>query len=405
MKSAEVFPSGVWLGGVLLLLCLSSSASGRKMSAGVVVGRSLTHGFRDLTDYTFMPPLELGVPSQLVGVRFWSPSRDWLFGGMLQVRLNQHWYLEVNALFRQINGSSATFQPPEAPPTKADPTTHVVTWQFPVLAKYRFYGRRTSPFVAIGPSFRTEGNLNADKLSHHGIAAGAGFEMNWRRVKIAPTIRYTLWAADKRPGGHQTASDQVELLVGFSKASEEDWRPLGRHVSLGFTLGVNVSHDYPTSRSLHELPAYPDASYVHITSGARNLIYGPTVEVRLPHRFSVEVGALHRPIALTQEVVYAGRTVRSTSASVTWVFPVLAKYRLPVRGPTPFVALGPSFRKRQSFSINSSRYGLTAAVGLEWRVGPVRIGPALRYTHWAAAWTGIEGPRRNQPEALVGFSF
>jgi hypothetical protein len=134
-------------------------------------------------------------------------------------------------------------------------------------------------------------------------------------------------------------------------------------------------------------------------------MYGPTVEVRLPHRFSLEAGALHRPIGLTQEVIsaYWGRPVRWTARSPTWVFPVLAKYRFPLRGPAPFIALGPSFRMRQSFK-ESSPYGLAAAVGLEMRVGPVRIAPAIRFTHWAANRLP-GGPRRSQAEALVGFSF
>ncbi len=405
VETAVVSPTIAGLGGVVLMLCLSSGASGQKMSAGLVVGRSLTHGFRDVTYYTFAPPPEPGAPWPVLGTRFWSPSGDHLVGGMLELRLNPHWSLEANGLFRQINGRVGHFWPPhEVSPGDGAPNP-VVTWQFPVMAKYRFRGRRIKPFVAAGPSFRTAGNLNANDPSHHGIAAGAGLELKWRTLKIAPSVRYTLWAADRRPQGSQTGSDQVEFLVGFSRASEENWRPLGRRVSLGFTLGANVTGDWPTigATSPPEWPA--DWAWSSVTYGARSLIYGPTVEVDIWHRFAVEVGALHRPIGRTElgtSAVY-GRIHRGTSRDVTWVFPVLAKYRFAVRGPAPFIALGPSFRMRQSLK-ESSPYGLAAAVGLEMRVGPMKIAPAFRYTRWGT--NRLPGwPRRNQTESLVGFSF
>jgi hypothetical protein len=306
--------------------------------------------------------------------------------------------LEVNGLFRQLHGSSARILLPDRSLGDQSPQP-VATWEFPVLAKYRFQRRKVNPFLEAGPSFRTTGNLNT-RPSHHGIAAGAGFEIKWRSLKIAPAVRYTLWAGEKHTQGLQTAPDQVEILVGFSRESESDWRPLGRHIFLGFTLGTNLSGDFRTSNIAHEgqPPAY-------LTSGPRSFIYGPTVEVRLPHRLSLEVDALHRPIshALETTSTFDGRQIRSTARLATWVFPVLAKYGFSVRGLEPSIALGPSFRMRQSFS-DSSPYGVAAAAGLEIHLGPMRITPAIRYTHWGPN-RQAGGPFRNQVEALVGFSF
>ncbi len=383
-------------GGFLLL---APGASAQRISAGVAGGVSLTDAYRDVTTYQFLPSPEPGAPPRLEAARSWSPSKDYVIGGMLDVRFTPRWSLEVNGLFRQLHGSSARVFLPDRSLGEASPQP-VVTWEFPVLAKYRFQRRKVNPFLEAGPSFRTTGNLNT-RPSHHGVVAGAGFEMKWRSLKIAPAVRYTLWAGEKHTGGLQTAPDQVELLVGFSRESESDWRPLGRHISLGFTLGTNLTGDFRTSNFAHEgqPPAYR-------TSGPRSLIYGPALEVRLPYRLSLEVNALHRSISHALEITSAfdGRRIRTTGRLATWEFPVLAKYRFSVRGLEPFIALGPSFRLRQAFS-ESSPYGLAAAAGLEMHFGPLRITPGLRYTHWAPDRRAYGGPVRNQAEALVGVSF
>jgi len=391
----------VALAGGILLSPLDASA--QKVSAGVVGGGSLTDGFRDLTFFELVPRPEPGSPPFPAGTRFWSPSKDWVIGGMLEVRFNSNWSLEVNGLFRQLNGRWASvWQDRSQSTSRPHP---VVTWQFPILAKYRFQGRRVKPFLAAGPSFRTTGNLNSSDPSHHGIAAGAGFEMTWRGMKIAPAARYTLWAGDRYRGvGAHTAPDQVEVLVGLSRAGESDWRPLGRHVSLGFTLGTNLTGNVRPGTISHEGQP-PSSPAPPVISSARSFIFGPTVEVRLPHRLSMEVDALNRPISMATEGVYPdGTRFRWTYRPTTWAFPILAKYRFPFRGLEPFIAFGPSFRLRQSLA-DSSPYGLAIASGLEIHVGQVRIAPAIRYTHWAPDRPPFRGPFRNQAEGLVGFSF
>jgi hypothetical protein len=387
------------LAGAILLLSLEASA--QKVSVGIVGGASLTDGFRDQTVYSYLPSLEPGSPGFFVGTRFWSPSKDYLIGGMLEFHFNPHWSLEVNGLFRQLHGNWASVLP--------DGLLHnvsphpVVTWQFPVLGKYRFQGRKWTPFVEAGPSFRTAGNLNSSNPSHHGLTAGGGLETNWRGLSIAPTVRYTLWAGDKYQGtGAQTAPDQVEILVQFSRESKSSGRPLDRHISLGFTVGTNLTGDYRTTNIAHE-----SQTPIYVSSGPKSFVYGPMVEVRLPHRLSVEVNALHRPISSATETSYEGTPYRYTYRAVTWVFPVLVKYRFSVRGLEPFIGLGPSFRLRQTLAeaADASPYGIAAAAGLYMHAGPMRITPAIRYTHWARDRRDYGGPYRNQAEVLVGFSF
>lgn len=387
------------MAGAILLLALGASA--QKVSVGIVGGASLTDGFRDQTIYNLAPSPDPGSPPFFVGIRFWSPSKDYVVGGMLEFHFNPHWSLEVNGLFRQLHGKWASVQP--------DGSLHsisphpVVTWQFPVLAKYRFQGRKWNPFIEAGPSFRTAGNLNSSDPSHHGLTAGAGLETNWRGLKIAPSVRYTLWAGEKYRGtSAQTGPDQVEILVRFSRESKSSRHPLGRPISMGFTLGTNLTGDYRTTNIAHE-----NQTPIYRSSGPRSFIYGPMMEVRLPHHLSVEVNALHRPVSSATETSYEGTPYRYTHRAVTWVFPVLAKYRFSVRGLEPFIGLGPAFRLRQTLAeaADASPYGVAAAAGIYMHVGPMRITPAIRFTHWARDRRDYGGPYQNQVEALVGFSF
>ncbi len=397
------------------LLFLSPVALAQRISIGVVGGGSFTHGFQDQTFLQPQPTLP-GMPPPPIGVRFFSPAKDFLAGGMFELRFNPHWSLEVNGLFRQLNGKWAAVMP-DGSLNSVSPHP-VVTWQFPVLAKCRFRDWRANPFLEAGPSFRTAGNLNTSDPTHHGVTAGLGVEMKWRNVNIAPVVRYTRWARDRNSVNAQTAPDQLELLVAFSRAGDSNWRPLGRRVSLGVILGTSLTGDFATtSQQVSYLVPGSVRSVTEIGySGPRDLIFGPTVEVQLPRRLSVQVDALHRPFAKAVDVVDADGTRRSGTGrwgepygvyrSATWQCPVLAKYRLAVRGVNPFIAAGPSFRLTQHWLTDASPYGVTAAAGLDRRFWNFRISPAVRFTHWNAdRQPSFGGIVRNQTEFLVGIAF
>jgi hypothetical protein len=123
----------------------------------------------------------------------------------VEIGISDKLSLEVNGLYRRLH-------------LRTGPDV-VVTWEIPVLAKYKFNYSAVKPFVELGPSFRPTGNLNAYP-SHYGISSGAGVEAYMRRLRFTPTVRYTRWAADNRPFGSPeqpfTKLDQVEVLVGIS---------------------------------------------------------------------------------------------------------------------------------------------------------------------------------------------
>lgn len=127
--------------------------------------------------------------------------------------------LEVNGLYRPFRADRVSVGGPagQAPRESRFEFT-IITWQFPLLAKYSFRPQsRISPFVEGGPSFRLSGNLNGSSPSTAGLTAGGGFQTKYRAMKISPVLRYTRWAKDSTPSlGFLTRPTQVELLVSFT---------------------------------------------------------------------------------------------------------------------------------------------------------------------------------------------
>ncbi len=92
----------------------------------------------------------------------------------------------------------------------------VVTWEFPLSAKYTIPVRTLRPFIEVGPSFRSSGNLNGTAPSSYGGTAGLGVKGRVWKLQVGPALRYTHWASDKPLYAPQTKRNQVEVLVGVS---------------------------------------------------------------------------------------------------------------------------------------------------------------------------------------------
>ena len=92
----------------------------------------------------------------------------------------------------------------------------VLTWEFPVLVKYRMRpDSRFQPIFEAGPSFRAAGNANGYDPSRYGFTAGAGIETRYKAIKLGPVLRYTRWAPDHIRLA-PTLLNQVELLCSFT---------------------------------------------------------------------------------------------------------------------------------------------------------------------------------------------
>src|ERR1700722_5449404 len=188
------------------LICFTGGAFAQRLSFGLLGGASLTQDFQNnISDFGGTAP-----------VTNYSTPKRYIVGGLLEVRLPFNLSVEAEGLFHELEYTSATIE--NGTPFSVSPAP-VVTWEFPILAKYRFALPILRPFIEAGPSFRTSGNLNSTSPSNHGFAAGLGVEAKLWKLKLAPQLRYIRWARDSRMAGFGapfTKPDQVEFLVSLS---------------------------------------------------------------------------------------------------------------------------------------------------------------------------------------------
>ena len=167
-------------------------AFGRPLSVGLIAGVGLGADFKARNSFFTLPQSNSGI-----------------YGILLEVALPKNLAIEGDGLYRPLHGS--TLQG-----SSRVQFAHL-TWEFPVLLKYRFPTVRTlRPFAEAGPSFRAEGNLNIRSVSHYGATVGAGVEWKLRRFRISPTFRYTGWAGKNDSSVDRTATNQAHLLVPFA---------------------------------------------------------------------------------------------------------------------------------------------------------------------------------------------
>ena len=180
----------------------SRGLAGRKIWLGVVGGTIATGGFH-LGMFT-EPQVE---------------SRPYVAGLSVELALRERLSLEVDGLYRPFHAT--TLYPNPDGSIFRNPFT-VLTWQFPVLGKYRLAATKVAPFMEGGPSLRLSGNTNGYMPSRVGATVGAGLEASEGPVRLTPAVRYTRWAKDRFAAGTlrydyaRTAANQVEILLGFS---------------------------------------------------------------------------------------------------------------------------------------------------------------------------------------------
>jgi hypothetical protein len=194
----------------------------------------------------------------------------------------------------------------------------------------------------------------------------------------------------------------------------------GASVSFGVKGGVPITDAFETARG-------PSSAY--FTNTKRYLV-GPTIEVHLPGRLSIEADGLYKRVGYQYEAT--GPFVYSKTVANSWEFPILAKWEI-LSGPVrPFVDGGVSFRRlmgirqiRQTISgvtlnqvetNNGAEFnknndiGAAFGFGLAFKMGRVRISPELRYTRWGGE--NLRDPinsllrtNRNQGDFMVGLTF
>ncbi len=382
------------LGVAVAVGLFPSGALAQKVSFGVIAGGYFNRDFDSR-----VRPRPNGVPALTV----LSDDGGYVVGALFEARLSRRMALELDALYKPLHyqdgarvrdGVAVSFAP-----------NTVVTWQFPVLLKYKLSLGAVNPFVEAGPAFRSAGNLNSSDPTHFGFSAGVGMETQWGRLRIAPRVRYTRWAEDDLALDARTRSDQVELLAGFSYVPASKAYPLGRRVSLGATVSSVVSKDIrPETFGF-------GGGTTRISPATPSVVVGPSVEVALWRGLALEVDAIPRSFRAVSRTTLADGTPfpeqRSTSGG-TWEFPVLAKVRLGKGAARPFLTAGPSFRLPKT---TLPVYGGTVGAGVELSLKRVKIAPSVRYTRWGperplvAGVVAGSGIRRDQIRVLIGVSF
>jgi hypothetical protein len=171
---------------------------GKRISIGVLAGVGLGD---DLKTSSVPPPFASGERSD---------ANSLIAGASLEVALHGRLSLEADGIYRPLHATNLGTE-------AGDIRFAVLTWEFPLMAKYRFgAARRWRPFLQAGPSFRLDGNFNGPMPSHYGAAGGTGIEVHLGKLKIAPGIRYTRWGADRSPAGRGVSRNEVQALAGLA---------------------------------------------------------------------------------------------------------------------------------------------------------------------------------------------
>jgi hypothetical protein len=153
------------------------------------------------------------------------------------------------------------------------------------------------------------------------------------------------------------------------------------------------------------------------TSESRHYVVGPAVEIGLPFRLALEFDALYRregyrtdlrvsiPLSVNPFGPFGGTQFDRARAN-SWEFPLLLKYKIPLRVIKPYVEVGyanriirgsidsdlflfsppptPGGRDFRSYSDTDWRdsLGEVAGLGVQFAFGRLLVSPEARYTRW-----------------------
>ena len=168
---------------------------------------------------------------------------------------------------------------------------------------------------------------------------------------------------------------------------------------------------------------------VDTTAVTNRYLFGPEVEVRLPHGLSVEFDALYRRFSYTHFDAFASSTITTIGSSGNWELPLVAKYRFTGKIVRPYVEAGMAWDLLSAVKNTSSATpcsqvcentnypptvesrrtaGVVVGVGVDIHAAVIHIGPEVRFTRWAQQYFSLDGDLssgKNQVEFLVGFTF
>jgi hypothetical protein len=172
-----------------------------------------------------------------------SATRRYTFGASGEWRLNTSFGFEVDAMYHRMGYVGSTGVPGGINIYGSNFEVKGNSWDFPVMAKYRF-GHVVRPYVAAGGVLRHVGPVreqgentirscctsvssstpidttsppDLNKRFYPGVTAASGIEIGIGRFRVLPEFRYTRWIANISAPccGIRFASNQAELIVGL----------------------------------------------------------------------------------------------------------------------------------------------------------------------------------------------
>lgn len=140
--------------------------------------------------------------------------------------------------------------------------------------------------------------------------------------------------------------------------------------------------------------------------GRNRFVIGPTLELRLPAGFGVNLDLLYRRYSFQ---TITGDQTRTDGAG-QWEIPVMMRYHFPGILVRPFVAGGPVWSTITGLNSTRNTTGLALGMGLDVHVPFGHITPELRYSRrfQDTIVTAPAAPLKsnsNQIDLMVGFTF
>lgn len=175
-------------------------AFGRRIHLGILAG--------------FVPGDDIRLPVSPFFQPSISDQNSAIFGAVIEFEATRTWAVEGNGIYRPLHATDISQR------EGRDVRWAVLTWEFPVLLKYKFRpDHRVRPFAALGPSFRLDGNFNGPTPAHYGVTASTGVEIKAGFARISPTVRYTRWAQERgrrSPFRPSTFLNEAQILAAFT---------------------------------------------------------------------------------------------------------------------------------------------------------------------------------------------
>jgi opacity protein-like surface antigen len=166
-------------------------------------------------------------------------------------------------------------------------------------------------------------------------------------------------------------------------------------------------------------------------STTNRYIVGPTAELHLPFGLGVEFDILYRRFDYNGSATLMNSVSNSRTTANAWEFPLLAKYRIPMKVVHPYVDAGVAWDKLSGLTqtITSTFVALTTTTttsnppelnttatrgfvmggGVSVKVLKIQVSPEIRFTRWGAQHFidpgGLLHSNLNQGEFLVGITF